>query len=304
MNEHNHRVDTPAQNSPGPAVSPNPPGTRPGAPPPMQQPVNAPPRVQPQPPPVQHAAPPPQPQFVARQPVAPVTEERPAVIEQQKVFSHSSLVYWWPVWLMGYVMAALTYWQGSEYQIGADLELFHTSSNLGVFFFLTLFLVIIITNVSARGLVSGLVIMGVVLVSVILAYFALWDNILTWFGNLEIHLNFGAYFWFSTLMLTMWVVSTFIVDRMSYWHFTPGQVTHVVVLGAGSRSFDTNGMMLEKHREDLFRHWLLGVGSGDLKIRTSGATREEIDVPNVMFLGTKIEVMQRLIAQEPNADDI
>ena len=58
-------------------------------------------------------------------------------------------------------------------------------------------------------------------------------------------------------------------------------------------------MGLEKHRDDLFRYWLLGLGSGDLKIRTSGATREQIDVPNVLFIGRKVVAIQQLIAEEP-----
>lgn len=226
-------------------------------------------------------------------------EARP--VSELKIYSHSSFVYWWPVWVVGYVMAILTYTQGERFQIGQDSEWFHASSNLGVFYFLTLLLVILITNVSVRGLASGLVIMGAVLVSVLLAYFGWWDGIFVWLGGLKIHLNFGAYFWFSTVMFIVWVVSVFIVDRMSCWLIKPGQVTHEVAFGAGSKSYDTNGMMLEKHREDLFRHWLLGLGSGDIQIRTTGATKEQIDIPNVLLIGSKIEIMQRLISEEPNA---
>jgi hypothetical protein len=32
--------------------------------------------------------------------------------EQVKIISHSDLFYWWPVWVVGYLMAALTYWDG------------------------------------------------------------------------------------------------------------------------------------------------------------------------------------------------
>ena len=67
----------------------------------------------------------------------PITEAKPA--SELKIYSHSSLVYWWPVWAVGYLMAILTYSLGQQYQIGQDREWFHTSSNLGVFFFLTLF---------------------------------------------------------------------------------------------------------------------------------------------------------------------
>ncbi len=222
-------------------------------------------------------------------------------VRELKIYRHSSLIYWWPVWVVGYIMAILTYSLGQKYQIGQDSEWFHASSNLGVFYSLTLLVVILVTNVSVRGLASGLVIMSAVLISVLLAYFGWWDDIFAWFGGLHIHLNFGAYFWFSTLMFIVWAGSVFIVDRLSYWHIKPGQVTHEVAFGAGSKSYDTNGMMLEKHREDLFRHWLLGLGSGDIEIRTTGATKERIDIPNVLLIGSKIEIMQRLIAEEPDA---
>lgn len=237
---------------------------------------------------------------VEYQPLPP-EPEKPKPVSELKIYSHSSLLYWWPVWAVGYLMAILTYSLGQQYEIGQDRELFHASSNLGVFYFLTLLLVILITNVSVRGLASGLMILGVALVTVLLAYFGWWDDIFTWFGGLKIHLNFGAYFWFSTLMFLVWAVSVFVVDHMSYWLIKSGQVTHEVVFGAGSKSYDTNGMMLEKHREDLFRHWLLGLGSGDIQIRTMGATKEQIDIPNVLFIGSKIEIMLRLIAEEPNA---
>lgn len=226
---------------------------------------------------------------------------KPRAVSELKLYSHSSLVYWWPVWVVGYLMAILTYSFGQKYQIGQDGEWFHASSNLGVFFFLTLVLVVVITNVSVRGLVSAIVIMGIALVSVLLAYFGWWDTIFAWFGNLKIHLNFGAYVWFSTLMLLLWAVSVFIVDRMSYWHIKPGQVTRVFVFGAGSKTYDTIGMVLEKHREDFFRHWLLGLGSGDLEMHTTGATSERITVLNVLFIGSKVEVIQRLISEDPHA---
>ncbi len=73
------------------------------------------------------------------------------------------------------------------------------------------------------------------------------------------------------------------------------------VFGAGSMTYDTIGMVLEKHREDFFRHWLLGLGSRDLEIHTTGATSERIDVFNVLFIGSKVEIIQRLISEDPHA---
>ncbi|XZE20115.1 hypothetical protein SH449x_005451 [Pirellulaceae bacterium SH449] len=200
-------------------------------------------------------------------------------------------------------MAAITYGFGQEHLIGQTRTWIHSSSNLGLIFFFVLFLVILITNLSVRGLASGIVIMGLALVIVILAYIGWWDQVLRWFGGLEISMNLGAYFWFSTLLFTIWAVSVFVVDRTSYWEIKPGQLTYHAIFGSGSKSYNTQGMALEKHRDDLFRHWLIGVGSGDLEIYTTGATRQQIHVRNVLFIGSKVRVIQKLIAETPEGED-
>ena len=219
-----------------------------------------------------------------------------------RIYSHSSLLFWWPVWVVGYVMAALTYWHGKEQHVesaGLVLEWVHPDNNLGVLYFLTLFLIIMITNFSVRGLASGMVLMGVALLTVVLAWLGWWQEVFHWFGHLTIHLTLGAYFWFSTLLFLTWFFTVFVIDRLSYWEVTPGQLTHKMLFGTGSNSYNAQGMGLEKHRDDIFRHWLLGFGSGDLKIRTSGATREQIDLMNVLFIGSKVAAMQRFIAEVP-----
>ena len=187
--------------------------------------------------------------------------------------------------------------------IGRAQEWIHPSSNLGVIFFLVLFTVILVTNFAVRGLASGMVVMGGILLTVVLAYVGWWDAVFSWFGNLTIHLTMGAYFWFSSLMLLAWAVTVFGLDRLTYWEVTPGQLTQKFIFGAGSKSFNTQGMVLEKHRDDLFRHWLLGLGSGDLMIRTAGASREQIEVSNVLFIGSKVPAMQQLIAEVPEGPD-
>jgi hypothetical protein len=234
---------------------------------------------------------------------APVESEKQHALRRMRIYSHSSLLYWWPVWAVGYVMTLVTYWQGQELRIGQTMTWIHPSSNPGLIFFLVLFLVILITNIVLRGLASGMVLMGSALIAVLLALLGWWDQILGWFFGLKIHLNLGAYFWFSTLMFVVWAVSVFVLDRISYWEIKPGQLTRESLFGAGSKSYNTQGMALEKHRYDLFKHWILGLGSGDLQIRTSGATREQIDVPNVLFIGSKVEAMQRLISEVPDGSE-
>ena len=232
----------------------------------------------------------------------PSATRQPETQRKLRIYCHSSMLFWWPVWVVGYLMAFLTYWHGEPQQIEGVAhmpEWVHPSSNLGVIFFLTLFLIILITNFSVRGLASGMVVMGGALLTVVLAYAGWWDEVFIWFGHLTVHLTLGAYFWFSTLMFVTWIGTVFGLDRLSYWEVTPGQLTLKRIFGSGSDSYNAQGMGLEKHRDDIFRHWLLGFGSGDLKIRTSGATREQIDLLNVLFIGSKVRAMQRLIAEVP-----
>jgi hypothetical protein len=107
---------------------------------------------------------------------------------------------------------------------------------------------------------------------------------------------------FATVIVVIWMFSFFVYDRMSYWRITPGQVTYEVMVGGGQKSYDTRGMVVEKYNEDLFRHWILGFGSGDIHISTTGARKEEIILYNVLFVDYKIRRIQQLINMEMNQE--
>src|SRR5262249_34147532 len=117
---------------------------------------------------------------------------------------------------------------------------------------------------------------------------------------LSVHMNLGFYLFFSTLIFLVWFLSVFVYDRLSYWTVRPGQITHEHLIGGAEKSYDTHGMVFEKKREDLFRHWLLGLGSGDLVISTMGAKRENLCVPNVPFVDRKVWYIQKMIATKPD----
>jgi hypothetical protein len=221
---------------------------------------------------------------------------------QLRIYSHSNLFYWWPVWAVGYLMALLTYLQGVSVQgLGDVPERFHPSSNVGIVFFVTLFLVILMTNVSLRGTASVIAVLTIILITVLLAWFGWWTVILDVVGRLRVHLNLGAYLTFSTLMFVVWAFTVFVFDRSSYWLIKPGQITQEFVFGAGSKSYDTTNMVLEKFQGDLFRNWVIGLGTGDLRIHTMGANRDTIDIPNVLFVTRKVALIQEMISIKPDA---
>jgi hypothetical protein len=214
------------------------------------------------------------------------------------VYSHSAFLYWWPVWVIGYVMALLTLLGGMEIPIGDGQYLFSPSKDLGVVYTFVFFLVIMLTNFAPRGVYSAVVILIAVLLVFAAALFGVMDRLLTWLGELNIYMNLGFYVFFSTLIFVVWVVTVFIFDRWTCWRVLPGQLIHQTWLSGASKSYDTRGMVFERVRQDLFRHWILGLGSGDLKITIGGVRGEPMNVPNVLFVDSKVRAIQALIASQ------
>jgi hypothetical protein len=253
-----------------------------------------------------------------------------------KIFGHSTLFYWWPVWVLGFVLCVISLLdntraiqvpgqthiqynqQEQTYTLSEPSHPDHLRNQLsrytegpekrnpprishrawmGATFLIMLLVVVFITNVPLRGLWSVVVIVTVLLVAVVLALVpGAWDDIFYAIGGLHIYIGMAGYLFFSTALLLMWCISMFIFDHQIYIIFEPGQMKVCEEVGGGEKAYDTSGMSIEKHRSDLFRHWVLGIGSGDLTVRTSGATPHQITLDNVLFITRKlsrIEAMQR-----------
>jgi hypothetical protein len=162
----------------------------------------------------------------------------------------------------------------------------------GVIFATTLLLVIIITNVPLRGMWSVVVLITVIMLVIIFSLAGWWDTILGWLFLLHIHINTAGYLFISLVLFAVWLVTFLFFDQQVYMIFTPGQVKVCTEIGGGEKAFDTTGMTTEKQRSDLFRHWILGLGSGDLVFTTTGAAAEYHNLPNVLFIGRKLRQIQ------------
>lgn len=222
-------------------------------------------------------------------------------LPELRLYSHSPIFYWWPVWVTGFILAALSGLSGNTVTVdGYDSERILASANPGIIFVMVLTLVIIFTNARLRGIYSVTAVLAMLFLTVLFAWLGWWDNIFALIPHLSVHMNMGFYLVFSSLLLIIWLLTFFVFDRLTYWRIRPGQMTEEHLIGGGEKSYDTRGMLFEKHGEDVFRHIVLGLGAGDLKISTTGAKKERLSIPNVLFVDRKVAAIQKLISVKPD----
>ncbi|KUO60576.1 MAG: hypothetical protein APF80_02650 [Alphaproteobacteria bacterium BRH_c36] len=217
------------------------------------------------------------------------------------IYSHSALIYWWPVWLFGYIAAAVTYTTGDPFIAeNGDRILVQPSPGIGLAYIGVLITTLLITNGRLRGIYSIVLLLCISLVFVSLAWAGLLDDLARILPQISVHMNAGFYMVMSTALLVIWMLAFFVFDRLEYWRVRPGQLTQEQWIGDSAESFDTRGMLFEKHGEDFLRHRILGLGAGDLMLSTAGAKERTIAIPDVLFVDRTVNRVQRLIAIEPS----
>jgi hypothetical protein len=142
-----------------------------------------------------------------------------------------------------------------------------------------------------------MVIVMIIVIALLFSVFHVWDDFYLLIGGLHVYVNMAGYMFVALAVLAIWFVAVYVFDRRTYIIFTPGQVKVCEHIGASVRTFDTVGLTFEKQRDDLFRHIILGFGSGDLIVRTSGAERSEIKIQNVLMIGSKLKDVENLLRE-------
>ena len=253
-----------------------------------------------------------------------------------RVYGHTKLFYWWPIWALTFLFAMMTWYDGKRmaivprdttiekkdngiYDIKVDTKAkgspeleqaaarqtlksdpfrVHVSSNhsIGAIFVIALLLVIFITNVPLRGLWSVIVIvtlgLGTIIISLMPGW---WDAIFSALGDLHIYINLAGYLFIGLGLLLLWLFTMYFFDRQIYMIFNPGQLKVCLEIGGGETAYDTQGMVIQRQRDDLFRHWILGLGSGDLIVRTSGAHSHEFHMENVLNVNSKLREIEEMM---------
>lgn len=270
--------------------------------------------------------------------VPPVPMPGPSPRREIKLVGHSPLFYFWPIWAFGFFLSAVTYFENNRMAVvppsttiseGAQVgenrkytltvpeaadhrsldeasmragDQFPTRLSkkawMGPTWAFILLLTIVITSIPMRGLWSFLVIIMLVVIALVFSLLNVWEDILKAVGNLHIHINLAGYLFTSVALFIVWAITVLIVDQRTYITFTPGQIRVCEHIGDSVRNFDTTGMTFEKQRDDLFRHIILGFGSGDLIVRTAGAERQEFKLMNVFGIGWKLGAVQELLREK------
>jgi len=217
-----------------------------------------------------------------------------------KIISHSNIFYWWPAWVAGFAVALISYTQGRDVAIVPEIiDRVHPSNNPGIFFIAVLVSLIVFTTTKLRGIYSVVTVVTVAFFVVLFAWFGWWDNILRFIPHISARANMGFYLLFSTSLLAVWLLAFFVFDRLTIWRVRPGQMIEERLVGGQARSYDTNGLVFEKRGQDLFHDIILGMGAGDLTIRTGG-NKETLQIPNVLLVGRRMKAIEKLIAVKPD----
>jgi hypothetical protein len=227
-----------------------------------------------------------------------------------KLYAHSPLLYWWPVWAVGLLMALWTYLDDRHMVLvpeGAvveqdrvvgrdgqqfDAPLVHVARSKlpGSVFAVTLLAVVIGTHVYLRGVWALFLAAAVAALLFLISWLEWWGPLARALRLLHVYINLGGYLVISGVLLAAWVLTVFLFDRRRYLILSTGQLRVHDELGEQERAFDASSVAFEKRPYDWFR-WLVGWGAGDLVLRTGGTNPEVIELCNVVRVGRWLDTL-------------
>jgi hypothetical protein len=228
-----------------------------------------------------------------------------------RIYSHSDLMYWWPVWAVGLVMALWTVLEDHHMAVvpagtvahgntlvapeGVTLQepsVHVTRSPLpGVVFALTLLTVLLFVHLWLRGPWALFILVCVVAVLLLISWLEWWSPLVRWFRLLRVHINLGGYLVLAVPLLIAWVVTIFFLDRRTYLILSLSQVRIRDELGDEEKVFDAGAVAFEKKPYDFFRR-LVGWGAGDMIVRVGGPAPRVLEFPNVVAVSRRLAAIE------------
>lgn len=220
-----------------------------------------------------------------------------------RVYSHSNIIYWWPVWAYSAFCWLATYVHHDQINPGGlkPVNVF-PSPWLGISFLCVFFFVVTLSNVKLRGFYALLVIMAIALLIIGVHAVIGLDRIFGALHLLFVYMNEAFYAVTAVFMCGLWCGVVFGVDRMSYYRFTPGQVIEEHRFGQlPGVNLPTDGMTVRRMATDFFRHQILGLsflgfGTGDFICKPSTVSgHEPLVLENVIQLSRKFPRIETMI---------
>jgi hypothetical protein len=226
-----------------------------------------------------------------------------AAPDEIRIYSHSNIIYWWPVWLYAAVCWFMTWMYHIKINPDGLKEVnVFPEPWLGFSFLCVFFFVVTFSNLKVRGIFAALVLLIAALV-VVLIYFA--GGFTRIFGALHllyIFMNEAFYAVVAIFLFTIWVVVVYGVDHLMYYRIKPGLVSVEHRIGQHhDMDIPTIGMTVRRIVPDLFRHQILGlaflgIGTGDLNCRPGAISHHEpLVIENVIRLSRKFAAIEKMI---------
>lgn len=208
-----------------------------------------------------------------------------------KVYTHSPILYWWPIWALGFIFGFVSLFVGGEgTEAAARVQ--------GQTFVFVLVFVIFSTTVKLRG--ANSVILGLILLigAILLATANLSGPIAAFIGGLDIRMS-PAFYWFVGItVFIMWAIMIFGFDKVKFYEIAPGQVRERVFWGTGDRAESGANARCRYLKDDFLRHRMLGlVVTGDIEITLGDG--EVWYLHNVLFAKQKARRINELIVTRP-----
>lgn len=228
-----------------------------------------------------------------------------------RIYGHSAIIFWWPVWAYGFICAALTYAQGVPLMLPGSPKpiLVHPDAWVGLSFTLLILIVIVATSVRARG-VSALMLLALIGGAATATYFVMkMPGLWTSPPALLLHMNLAFYLLVSSVLFIVWFVIVFVVDRMSFLRVRGAQVERVQLfdsaMGRAPKTWSVLHIRLARYSDDLIAHKILslgflGFGTSDIDAKLSifGGGHEQFRVQNVWRATRPLKAVQAAMGQK------
>lgn len=207
-----------------------------------------------------------------------------------KVYTHSPIIYWWPVWALGFI-----FWIFTATGVGDD----GTAARVqGLTFVFALVFVIFSTTVRLRG--ANSVIFGLILAigGILLTMGNMFAPVASFLGQMDITMSSTFYLFMGVSIFVMWAVMMFAFDKVKFYEIAPGQVRERMFWGSGDRAESGANARCRYRADDFLRHRMLGlVVTGDIEITLGDG--EIWHLHNVLFAKRKASQINDLIVTRP-----